>query len=56
MQVAPIILCILRKSDNFKWFRGARFILALYQYRNTAAMGSQGLQSEAYLDEPSPPC
>ena len=40
--VAPKILCILRKPDNFKWFRGARFILALYRYRNTAAMGGQG--------------
>jgi len=54
--VAPKILCILRKSDNSKWFRGARFILALYRYRNTAATGGQGLQSEACLDGPLPPC
>jgi len=42
-KVAPKILCILRKPDNFKWFNGARVILALYRYRNTAVMDSQGL-------------
>jgi hypothetical protein len=35
----------LQMPDNIQWFCGARFILALCHYRNTAAMDSQGLQS-----------
>jgi len=42
-RVASKTLCILRSSDSIKWFSGARGILALYRYRNTVAMGSQGL-------------